>query len=75
MSPDNDLPTLHPRERLVTKAKLDLQMAIEGPLEGLTEAEKLRVVNSVLSSYIGSVVKYAIREERHGDLEKPGGLK
>ena len=67
--------TLHPREQLVTEAKLKLQMALEGVLEGLTEAEGLRVVNSVLSGYVGSVAKYAIREERHGGLEKPGGLK
>lgn len=59
---------------LVREAEVQLRTAVLKILEGLTEAEGLRVVNAVLSSHVGSVAKYAIREERHGDLDKPGGL-
>ena len=41
----------------------------------LTEGERLRVVAKVFGGYVGSVAKYAIREERHpGQPDKPGGL-
>lgn len=41
---------------------------------GLTEAEKLRVVNAIASDWIAGVAKYAIRDERHGNTSTPGGL-
>jgi hypothetical protein len=67
------MPKQHPREVLVQEAELNLREAILKVTKDLTEAESLRVVNSVMSSHIGSVAKYAIREERHGNTETPGG--
>jgi hypothetical protein len=65
---------MHSRETVVREAELKLKRALLEAIKDLTEAEGLRVVNAVMSSHIGSVAKYAIREERHGDPEKPGGL-
>lgn len=70
------MPKIHPRELVCNKARTDLDEAVAGALEKheLTEAEELRVLNEVFHRYIGSIAKYAIRRERHGNEDKPGGL-
>lgn len=67
---------IHRREARVKKAEFELRDAVSAVVEkhDLTEAESLRVVNTALSEWIASVAKYAIREERHGTTDKPGGL-
>ncbi len=67
---------LHPREMVVRQAKCDLLNAILDVVakHELTEGEQLSVVAGELSSWVMGVAKYAIREERHGDPEKCGGL-
>jgi len=71
-----NFPTIHPRERLVTQAECDLSRALMAVWEkyDLTNAEMLRVTASVLGGHISRHAKYRIREERHGDPNKPGGL-
>lgn len=66
--------TIHPREHAVRAAEIKLREAIATATAGLTEAEALRAVNAVASEWIATCARYAIREERHGDTSKPGGL-
>ena len=70
------LPRIHPREERCTKAKLDLITEIWALKEkfDLTDLELLRVVHEALADHNGGFIKFAIREERHGDTDKPGGL-
>jgi hypothetical protein len=65
---------MHEREALVRAAETKLRTALAEATEGLTEYESLRVVNGCASDYIGGIAKYGIREERHGNVNKPGGL-
>jgi hypothetical protein len=71
----SDFPTIHPRERIVNEAEIDLAHALLGVWEkhDLTDAEMLRVVAAVFGRHVASNAKYRIREERHGDTDKPGG--
>jgi hypothetical protein len=72
--PLDHLPKIHPRERLVTEAEQQLRTAIIGLNKiGLTTGEFLQVITNVMSGEISSIAKYAIRNERHGNLDKPGG--
>ncbi len=70
------LPTMHPREKVVTEAENEISAAIHEAFKkhNLTTGEILRVVNSCLSREISMIAKYAIRHERHGEQDKPGGL-
>lgn len=69
---------LHEREKLVREAGADLKSAlIEWSRkfgERLTFAEEIKIVSGELGDWLGSMAKYAIRAERHGDTSKPGGL-
>jgi hypothetical protein len=69
---------IHPREALVRQAESDLSEAVHRAMEknatALTTIETLAVLNRVLSDCIARILKYEIREERHGDPNKPGGL-
>lgn len=67
---------IHPREEIVRRAENELAntLATTVAKHRLTEPEALRAVNAACSSWIASVAKYAIREERHGDATKEGGL-
>jgi hypothetical protein len=67
---------IHPREQRVTRAQHELLQAFLDlkTRHDLTEAEALRVINAVASDWIAGVAKYAIREERHGNGQTPGGL-
>lgn len=66
---------LHEREIVVRRADVGLRTAIEDVIDkhDLTAVEALQVVNAALSSWIGSYAKYAIRRERHGNEDTPGG--
>lgn len=68
---------IHPREKRVNEAELDLHKFLVTLREkkDLTQSEYLRVVINALSSAIQSIAKWQIREERHpDDPDKPGGL-
>lgn len=65
---------IHPREPLVNEVEAKILATIHRETARLTEAESLRVVNKACSGWIASVAKYAIRLERHGDADQPGGL-
>lgn len=71
-----NLPKIHSREREVEKAEMDLRSRLLEWMKehDLTTYEHLRVVNQVLSGEIAGTLKYAIREERHGNTDTPGGL-
>jgi len=69
---DGKLPKIHPRSELVRKAELKIQEAFLKETEGLTTGEVLRVCASVFGSQVGTIAKYAIRRERHGDADRPG---
>lgn len=67
---------LHPREEIVTRARVDL---MEKLLDwrrdhDLTTAELFSILGGILGDQIAGIAKYLIREERHGDQDKPGGL-
>jgi len=67
---------IHPREEIVRGAENGIRLALADIVQEhkLTEAEALRVVNAALSDWIGGVAKFAIREERHGNSDTPGGF-
>ena len=67
---------IHKRESIVRLAELDITEAVHKITEKhkLTTLEMLCVVNGAMSGVIGSIVKYEIRNERHGNYDKPGGL-
>ena len=70
------LPKEHPREknvRSVERALINAYNAIVDEAE-LTNAEQLRVLADFMSSRVGTIAKYAIRHERHGHGDKPGGI-
>jgi len=70
------LPKEHPREknvRSVERALINTYNAIVEEAE-LTLAEQLHVLANFTSSRVGTIAKYAIRHERHGRGDKPGGL-
>jgi hypothetical protein len=67
------MPAIHPRVKLVREAQIKLSGAISEAIRELTVAESLQVINGVMSDRIGTILKYEIRRERHGDTDKPGG--
>lgn len=68
------MPKIHHREMLVRDAELKIHIVLSEATKGLTSAEVVRVVTSATSTFLLSFTKYLIREERHGDTDKPGGL-
>jgi hypothetical protein len=69
---------LHPRERIVSEARIELVRAVldwREKHDELTDGELFSIVGGVLGDQITSMAKYLIREERHpGEPDKPGGL-
>lgn len=69
---------LHEREKLTREASASLKESMiawaKQYSERLTFAEEIKIVTSELSDWILGMTKYAIRDERHGDTSKPGGL-
>jgi hypothetical protein len=69
---------LHEREKLTREASASLKESMIAWAkqygERLTFAEEIKIVTSELSDWILVLTKYAIRDERHGDTSKPGGL-
>lgn len=67
---------MHPRERLVDEAEKVIAAAVLKVLEDfdLTDAEYISVLTNALNTAILRRTKYMIRQERHGDPNKPGGL-
>lgn len=67
---------IHEREQRTRAAALELSGAILDIVKkhDLSEGETIRVVAGEMSNYLQSIAKYMIRDERHGDPEKPGGL-
>jgi len=68
------MPKAHPREEIVAKAEVELREAVMKIRRfGLTQAERMQAINSVLFEEISEMLKYEIRLERHGRADKPGG--
>lgn len=65
---------MHPRAVIVEARKRALLLAVIDATADLTSAESLQLVTSVMSDHILGIAKYAIREERHGDQNKPGDV-
>lgn len=67
---------IHPREQQVNLAESALAIAMWKEIEkhDLTQVEAMRVVHNACGSVLGGLIKHAIRYERHGDTDKPGGL-
>jgi hypothetical protein len=68
---------IHPREQMVMVAERDVDRSVGDALsryDDLTTAETLRILTAVLSERIGWIARRAIRVERHGDPNEPGGL-
>lgn len=70
---------LHPRERIVTDARLELNKVIDAWYtkydDHLTAGEVLGVIGDVLGSEVTRLAKYMVRTERHPDSpDTPGGL-
>lgn len=64
----------HPREAIVRAAEAKIRAVFMEALDDLTDAEQIRVVSGAAHEWLGVIAKYAIREERHGDHNTPGGL-
>ena len=66
----------HEREPIVRKAESELDTALLDIIErhALTPGETLRIVNAFASSYVSNLAKHWIRDERHGDTNKAGGM-
>jgi len=64
---------IHPREEIVKQAQIELGDVVLKTMKKLTTAEFLQVINTEFSNRIGGIAKYWIRDERHGDQNKPGG--
>jgi hypothetical protein len=69
---------LHPRERIVTEARLDLRKRILDWREqhaDLTDGELLGILGGTLGDEVTGLAKYMVRAERHPDEpDRPGGL-
>jgi hypothetical protein len=68
---------MHPRVQVVNRAERELRDAVSNWSRGeaateLTLLEYLQVVNRVLHDDVAGTLKYEIREERHGDTDRPG---
>lgn len=68
------LPRRHSRVQVVRAAESRLRGVAVELAENLTTSEYLQVLITVLGDEIGAIAKYAIREDRHGDPDKPGDL-
>lgn len=71
------MPRIHHREEQCRKAESALRQALLDWYEAheeLTFVEHLRIVNTVFSDHVGGILRHFIRQERHGDPNKPGGL-
>jgi len=69
-----NFPRIHHREKIVSKAEIELNTCLASIGESLTEGEYLRVVTKVLAGIWSSTAKFMIREERHpDDMDQPGG--
>lgn len=69
------LPMMHPRETVVREAEREIDAAILEVIQKhkLTTGEILQVINNCFSREIGLIARQAIRHERHGHGDKPGG--
>jgi hypothetical protein len=67
------LPRIHPREAAVKTTERNIGAAIDEAVKGLTAAEAVRAVNEAFGSWLGGLARSWIRQERHGDTDKPGG--
>lgn len=70
---------VHKREKIVNDAEVKLLHLVIDWLDSdeanaLTEWEGVQVMSSVFNEQISNLAKYAIRKERHGHEDKPGGL-
>lgn len=67
---------IHPGEERVRLAEHNIGVVVDEMISkhSLTEAETIQVVTQVMSRVLLSVAKYAIRKERHGNTDKPGGI-
>lgn len=67
---------MHPREQVAKEVSLKLSKHLCDTMldSDLTYGEQLRVLEEVYGNWIASIAKYMIREERHGDPNKCGGL-
>lgn len=71
--------SMHPREKIVNAAELSLLDTIidwrrTPEAQQLTLWELVRILTTVLNNQLAIAAKYAIRQERHGNEDKPGGL-
>jgi len=65
---------LHEREKMVKEIEWDIGDVIAEKTRELTTGEAIRVFCSLFNGQISTIAKYMIREERHGESDKPGGL-
>ena len=72
---------IHPREQNTNLIQSKIVQAIYEAVEAaeeemdfeLTRGETIRVLSGAFHEILGSWAKYMIRDERHGDANKPGG--
>lgn len=72
---------IHPREQNTNLIQSKLVLAIYEAVEAaekeldfeLTDGEVVRVFSGAFHEILGTWAKYKIRDERHGDANKPGG--
>ena len=69
---EHNLPKLHSRERKTDLAHCEVSTALIAIRQkyDLTATEELQI----LTMEMQTILKYCLREERHGDASKPAGL-
>jgi hypothetical protein len=65
---------IHPRRAITEAALRTLRTAWTEAARDLTGAEAISVLSSFAAEQIGIITKYQIRQERHGDTDKPGDV-
>jgi len=70
---NDGFPKEHPRAKIVRLAKAEIGLALARAVgqHDLTRVEVIRIITGACHDYVADVTKYMLREERHGDEDKP----
>jgi hypothetical protein len=73
------MPHLHPREKIVRRARADLsdktlEWLRSDAVQELTDGEYIALVAAAFSEMVEVHAKMMVRVERHGTTDRPGGL-
>ncbi len=64
----------HERAIIVREAERALRNAVGETTRGLTDSEIASVLVRVMADEVAGIMKYRIRQERHGNTDTPGDV-